>query len=120
MRACGQQAHAAVECFDEGRAGERELTAEVGGGERHRHHELDLRGTELGLEPRARDRAQHELDLVGRLERDRIDEDQLLLEPEREQVAPGEALLVGGRKRLPRRAFPQGDVLDQTRDVRHA
>ena len=120
MRARGQQAHAAVERFDEGRAGERQLAAEVTGAERHGHHELYLRGTELGLEPRARDRAQHELDLVDRLERDRIDEDQLLLEPERQQVAAGESLLVGGRKRLPRRALPQGDVLDQICDIRHA
>src|SRR5262249_7954666 len=48
---------------------------------------LDLCRPELGCDPRVGNRSEHELDRLCGRERLRVDEDQLLLDPDREQVA---------------------------------
>ena len=58
-------------------------------------HELDLRRPELGGHPWILHGAEHELDRLDGRERHRVDQDQLLLDPHREQVALGEPALVG-------------------------
>ena len=89
-----QKPHASADRVDESRAGVLDLTAEPGNGETDRRHDLDLRGSELGVEADLGKCAQDPLDLVDGLERLGVDDDQLLLEPDRRRRAPPEAGLV--------------------------
>ncbi len=94
MRAGREQAHPPVERLDQAAPCPRELRAQIGNGDEHGRHDLDLRGPELGLEALVRQRGQNRLDRIDRLQRLAVDEDQLLLEPDRRQPSLQEAALV--------------------------
>ena len=76
-----------------------DLAEELRRGGADGRHELDLRRPKLRLEVAVRQTLEHRLDRGQRLERARVDEDQLL-QAERQRVRDGESSAIGAAFRL--------------------
>jgi hypothetical protein len=107
MCADADQAQSTVDSCQDICARARKLSGQIADSQADRCAELELGGAELGLEATvAPDFPEHPVDLVHGQQRIGIDEDQLLLQPDRQRQLGRETVLV--RQRQPAVVVRQG------------